>query len=63
MKRVGAELPVSAYATGVSMEALGNSLTLEHMLDPTMITESDVRHIEGNFFDSLTSPPKKKAAK
>src|SRR6516225_644349 len=29
MKRVGAELPVSAYATGVSMEALGNSLTLE----------------------------------
>jgi AcrR family transcriptional regulator len=63
MKKVGGELPVSAYATGVSMDALGNSLTLEHMLDPTMITESDVRHIEGNFFDSLTSPPKKKAAK
>jgi AcrR family transcriptional regulator len=63
MKKVGGELPVSAYATGVSMDALGNSLTLEHMLDPTMITESDVRHIEGNFFDCLTSPPKKKAAK
>jgi len=63
LKRIGGELPVSAYATGVSMAALGNSLTLEHMLDPTMITESDVRHIVGNFFDSLTSTPKKKTAK
>jgi AcrR family transcriptional regulator len=63
MKKIAGELPVSAYATGVSMAALGNSLTLEHMLDPTMITESDVRHIVGNFFDSLTSAPKKKTAK
>src|SRR5215469_16510896 len=54
MKKVGSELSVPAYATGVSMAALGNSLTLEHMLDPTMITESDVRQIVGNFFDSLT---------
>src|SRR5262244_1802596 len=29
MKKVGRELPVSAYAAGVSMAALGNSLTLE----------------------------------
>jgi hypothetical protein len=61
MKKVGRELPVSAYAAGVSMAALGNSLTLEHMLDPTMIAESDVRHIVGNFFDSLMSAPTKRA--
>ena len=63
MKKVGRELPMSAYAAGVSMAALGNSLTLEHMLDPTMIAESDVRHIVGNFFDSLMSVPTKRAAK
>jgi len=63
MKKIAGELPVSAYATGVSMAALGNALTLEHMLDPTMITENDVRRIVGNFFDSLTSAPPSKAAK
>ena len=63
LKKSGGELPVSAYSTGVSMAALGNPLTLEHMLDPSMITESDVRRIVGNFFDSLTSAPKKKAAR
>jgi AcrR family transcriptional regulator len=63
MKKIGSKLSVPAYASGVSMAALGNSLTLEHMLDPTMITESDVRQIVGNFFDSLTSVPPKKAGK
>jgi AcrR family transcriptional regulator len=63
MKSLGRELPASAYVTGVSMAALGNSLTLEHMLDPTLITETEIRRIVGNFFDSLTSEPKKKTAK
>jgi len=63
MKNIGRELPVSAYATGVSMAALGNSLTLEHMLDPNMIPEHEVRHIVGSFFDSLISGPVKKDAK
>lgn len=59
LKKTGGELPVSAYATGVSIATLGNSLTLEHLLDPTMISEGDVRCIVGNFFDSLTAPKKK----
>jgi AcrR family transcriptional regulator len=63
MKSLGRELPASAYVTGVSMAALGNSLTLEHMLDPTLITETEIRRIVGNFFDSLTSEPRKKTAK
>lgn len=57
------ELPASAYATGVAMAALGNSLTLEHMLDPALMRETDVRRIMSNFFDSLTSVARKKAAK
>jgi hypothetical protein len=54
MKALGRELPASAYATGVSMAALGTSLTLEYMLDPAMMPESDVLRIMSNFFDSLT---------
>jgi AcrR family transcriptional regulator len=63
MKALGRELPASAHATGVSLAALGNSLTLEHMLDPALMPEGDRRRIMSNFFDSLTSAPKKKGAK
>ena len=61
MKALGRELPASAYAIGVSLAALGNSLTLEHMLDPALMPEGDLRRIMSNFFDSLTAGPKKKA--
>ena len=63
MKALGRELPASAYATGVSLAALGNSLTLERMLDPALMPECDVRQIMSNFFASLTSAPGKKSAK
>ncbi|HEY4962007.1 MAG TPA: TetR/AcrR family transcriptional regulator [Terriglobales bacterium] len=63
MRALGRELPASAHATGVSLAALGNSLTLEHMLDPTLMPEDDLRRIMSNFFDSLTSTSKKKSAK
>jgi AcrR family transcriptional regulator len=63
MRTLGRELPASAHATGVSLAALGNSLTLEHMLDPTLMPEEDLRRIMSNFFDSLTSTSKKKSAK
>lgn len=58
MKALGRELPASAYATGVSMAAIGTSLTLEHMLDPAMMPEDDVLRITSNFFDSLTAATK-----
>ena len=63
MSGLGRELPISAYATGVSVAALGNSLALEHMLDPALMPEGDVRGIMSNFFDSLTSSTRKKSAK
>jgi AcrR family transcriptional regulator len=63
MRALGRELPASAHATGVSLAALGNLLTLEHMLDPTLMPDDDLRRIMSNFFDSLTSTPKKKSSK
>ena len=58
MKALGRELPASSYVTGVSMAALGTSLTLEYMLDPAMMPEGDVLRITSNFFDSLTAAAK-----
>ena len=55
MAALGRELPVSAFATGVSLATLGNSLMVEHMLDPALVPQSDVLQIMSNFFDGLTS--------
>jgi len=48
------DLPASANAVGISLSALSNNLTLEHMLDRTLMPEDAVKKIMGSFFDSLT---------
>jgi AcrR family transcriptional regulator len=55
MKALGRELPASPFAIGVSLATLGNSLMLEHMLDPALMTHGDAMHIMSSFFDGLTS--------
>ena len=54
MQGLGRDLPASANAVGMSLSALTNGLTLEHMLDRTLMPEDDVRKITANFFESLT---------
>jgi AcrR family transcriptional regulator len=54
MEGLGRHLPASANAVGISLSALTNGLTLEHMLDRTVMPEDDVKKIMANFFDSLT---------
>src|ERR1035437_10520194 len=54
MEGLGRHLPASANAVGISLSALSNGLTLEHMLDRTVMPEDDVKKIMANFFDSLT---------
>jgi len=56
MRALGIEMKVPAYGIGVSLATLGNALTLEHMLDPALMTEADIRQIMSNFFDGLTAP-------
>ncbi len=63
MKALGRELPVSAFATGVSLATLGNALMLENMLDPALVPQGDCLQIMSNFFDSLTSGAKQKAVR
>lgn len=63
MKALGRELPTSAFATGVALATLGNTLTLENMLEPSLMPQSDILQIMSTFFDSLTSAAKKKSTK
>ena len=61
MDALGSKADVSAYAMGVSLAALGHSLSLEHMLDPLFMPEQDVRSIMTLYFDALMSNPKEKS--
>ncbi len=53
MHEVGRELPVPAYAVGKALFALSSGLTLEHMLDRTVMPEETVRKILLTFFDAM----------
>jgi len=61
MKALGFEMQVPACAIGVALATLGNSLTLEHMLDPAFMPERDVRQIMTVFFEGLTSGTRRTA--
>jgi AcrR family transcriptional regulator len=54
MQGLGRQLPAIASAVGVSLSALTNSLTLEHMLDRAAMPEDDVKKIMAKFFDCVT---------
>lgn len=53
MQSAGRKLPVSAHAAGIAFFSLSSALTLEHMLDRTLMAEEDVKKIMRIFFDSL----------
>lgn len=53
MHSAGHKLPVSAHAAGIAFFSLSSGLTLEHMLDRTLLPEEDVKKIMRIFFDSL----------
>lgn len=50
-------LRVSAHATTAALGALSNALLLEHVVDPKTMSDDDVRHVLGAFFDALLALP------
>ena len=46
-------LPISNPAASACLGALAQGLLLEHLVDPKTLSEDDVRHVLGLFFDSL----------
>ncbi len=49
-------LPVSPPAAIAALSALSNGLLLEHVVDPEIMSDADVRHLLGIFFDTLLLP-------
>lgn len=56
----GRTLPVSATAAATGFRALSSALSLEHFVDPSMVSEQETRHLLGVFFDAMlgTGPAK-----
>jgi AcrR family transcriptional regulator len=49
----GRSLPISSTTAATGLGALSNALFLEHLVDPTMATDHDIRHLLGIFFDAV----------
>lgn len=52
-KSTGRSLPISSVAAATGLGALSNALLLEHLVDNATITDSDIRHLLGVFFDAV----------
>jgi AcrR family transcriptional regulator len=49
----GHTLPVSCTAAATGFSALSSALSLEHFVDPSMVSEQETRHLLGVFFDAM----------
>jgi AcrR family transcriptional regulator len=52
-KDAGANLAISGLAAATGLGALSNVLLLEHLVDHKSVTDADVRHLLGVFFDAV----------
>jgi AcrR family transcriptional regulator len=53
----GRRLPVSSTGAAAALSALANGLLLENLVDSRTITDEEVRHLLGVFFDALLASP------
>ncbi len=49
----GRTLPISCTAAATGFGALSSALSLEHLVDHTMVSDQDIRHLLGVFFDAV----------
>lgn len=53
IKSLRRKLPISSRAASTALAALSTALFLEHIVDASAITEAEMRHLLGGFFDSV----------
>jgi len=53
MQALGRKLPVRNPAASTCLGALAYGLLLEHLVDPKTLSDGDVRHVQGLFFDAI----------
>jgi AcrR family transcriptional regulator len=55
MGALGKALPIAYTAAPACLSAVSQGLLLEHMIDPKTLSDGDVRHVMGLYFDSIFS--------
>lgn len=55
MNALGKNIPIAYPAASACLGAASQGLLLEHLLDPKTLSDGDVRHVLGLFFDSIFS--------
>jgi hypothetical protein len=53
MSALGRGIPIAFPAASACLGVLSQGLLLEHLLDPKTLSDDDVRHVLGLFFDSI----------
>jgi len=53
LRPLGKTLPIANPAASTCLGAVAQGLLLEHLVDPKTLSDSDVRHVLGLFFDSI----------
>lgn len=52
-KDTGANLAISGLTAATALGSFSNALLLEHIVDPYSVSDADVRHLLGVFFDAV----------
>jgi AcrR family transcriptional regulator len=55
MDALGKNIPIAYPAATACLSAVSQGLLLEHMIDPKTLSDNDVRHVLGIYFDSIFS--------
>ena len=55
MGELGKTIPIAYPAASACLGAVSQGLLLEHLLDPKTLSDGDIRHVLGLFFDSIFS--------
>jgi AcrR family transcriptional regulator len=55
MNALGKTIPIAYPAASACLGAVAQGLLLEHLLDPKTLSDGDVRHVLGLYFDSIFS--------
>jgi AcrR family transcriptional regulator len=53
MGALGKTIPIGYPAASASLGVVSQGMLLEHLLDPKTVSDSEVRHVLGLFFDSI----------
>jgi|HubBroStandDraft_6_1064221.scaffolds.fasta_scaffold00269_30 AcrR family transcriptional regulator len=54
-KSMGRSLPVSSNAAVTALGAFSNAMLLEHLVDSSSLSDAEIRHMLGLFFDAVIS--------